>query len=97
MVISEANRSRFQMIGKDRLALALATGTIHTLGVSEAMKAEAIEWVNERDAERDSARQLEVRRYNAVLRWTIVAAVASLVAAITGIVAVITGIIALVR
>jgi len=75
------------MIGKDRLALALATGTIHTLGVSEQQKGEAIASVREQDAKRDSARQVEAQRFITILRWTIVAAVASVVAAITGIAA----------
>ena len=43
------------MIGRERIAIALATGTIQTLGISDTHKAEAIEWVREQDAERAMA------------------------------------------
>ncbi len=37
-MISEINRSRFQLIGRDQIAHALATGTMQTLGINENEK-----------------------------------------------------------
>jgi hypothetical protein len=75
------NRTRFRLIGKDRIALALATGTIQTLGLSERDKGEAIEWVQEQEADDAAAQLLETKRFEIIRRWTIVAAVASVIAA----------------
>ena len=88
MTISESNRAQFQLIGRDRLALALATGTIQSLGISERVKAEAIEWVKEQEVERDTARQLESTRFETIRRWTIVAAIASVIAAIAAVISI---------
>jgi hypothetical protein len=87
MTISDINRSRFQLIGRDRLSLALATGTIQTLGINEQSKGEALEWLQEQDAENAAAQRLERTRYETIRRWTIVAAVASVLAAVTGTIA----------
>jgi hypothetical protein len=66
----------------------MATGTIQTLGINERMKSEAIEWVQEQAAELDSARQLEKTRYETILRWTIVAAIASVIAAFAAVISI---------
>lgn len=86
MTISEINRARFRLIGKDRIALALATGTIQTLGINERDKGEAMEWVQEQEGERASAQKLETKRFETIRRWTIVAAAASVIAALTGLI-----------
>jgi hypothetical protein len=87
MAISDLNRDRFRLIGRERIAIALATGTIQTLGISDTHKAEAIEWVQEQDAERAAARRLETTRFETIRRWTIAAAIASGIAAIASVVA----------
>jgi hypothetical protein len=86
MTISDINRSRFQLIGRDRLSLALATGTIQTLGITEQSKGEAVEWLRQQEVEREAAVRLERTRYETIRRWTIVAAVASVVAAFASVV-----------
>jgi hypothetical protein len=50
MTISDDNRARFRLIGRDRIALALATGTIQILGINERDKGDATEWVQEQEA-----------------------------------------------
>jgi hypothetical protein len=35
MALSDLNRDRFRLIGRERIAIALATGTIQTLGISD--------------------------------------------------------------
>jgi hypothetical protein len=87
LAISDLNRNKFRLIGREHIAVALATGTIHALGISEAAKPEAIEWVQEQDAERDATRLLETTRFETIRRWTIVAAIASVIAAIASVTA----------
>jgi hypothetical protein len=55
VTISESNRAQFQLIGRDRIAHALATGTIRSIEISESKKSEASEWGREQDTERDLA------------------------------------------
>lgn len=86
MTISEANRARFQYLGKDRIAFALAMGNIQSAGINERDKGEAIEWLQEQDAERIAAWQIETQRFEIIRRWTVVAAVASVIAAIAAVV-----------
>src|SRR5579863_10274984 len=50
MTISDDNRARFRLIGRDRIALALATGSIQILGINERDKGDATEWVQEQEA-----------------------------------------------
>ena len=88
MTITETNRLRFQLIGRDRIAVALATGTIQTLGINERDKGEASEWVQEQEAERTSSRQLETTRFETIRRWTIIAAVASVIAATAAVISI---------
>ena len=88
MTITENNRLKFQLIGRDRIAVALATGTIQTLGINERDKGEALEWVQEQEAERTSARQLETTRFETIRRWTIIAAVASAIAATAAVISI---------
>jgi hypothetical protein len=88
MTITENNRLKFQLIGRDRIAVALATGTIQTLGINERDKGEALEWVQEQEAERASARQLETTRFETIRRWTIIAAVASAIAATAAVISI---------
>ncbi len=85
-MISESNRSRFPLIGRDKIAHALATGTIQTLGINENEKAEAIEWVQDQDAQRAAALQLDSSRFETIRKWTIVAAVASVIAAVAAVI-----------
>jgi hypothetical protein len=49
MPISDDNRKRFEMIGEDRILAALGTGTFQfqSLGLTEDMKPQAIEWLEE--------------------------------------------------
>jgi hypothetical protein len=42
MAVSQQNRERFQQIGRDRLALALASGTLQSIGITENNKPDAI-------------------------------------------------------
>jgi hypothetical protein len=42
-MISDDARERFQQLGRDRLASALATGTLQSLGITENLKTAAIE------------------------------------------------------
>jgi hypothetical protein len=86
-MISANSRLRFELIGKDRLALALATGTIQSLGINESFKAEAIEWVQEQEADRAKTKQIEDGRYKTIRAWTIIAAVGSAVAAFASVIA----------
>jgi hypothetical protein len=58
MTISDSNRTRFQSIGRDRIAFALATGSIQSLGIGEQIKAEALEWVQEQETERERERSV---------------------------------------
>ncbi len=85
-MISEINRSRFRLVGRDKIAHALATGTMQTLGINENEKTQAIEWVQQQDAQRAAALQLDSNRFETIRRWTIVAAVASVVAAIAAVI-----------
>jgi hypothetical protein len=87
MAVSDLNRDRFRLIGRERIAIALATGTIQTLGISDAHKAEAIEWAREQDAEHEAAQQLETTRFETIRRWTIFAAIASAIAAVASVIA----------
>jgi hypothetical protein len=76
---SPNTRERFQQIGRDQLALALATGKFQSLGLTEDMKPAAIEWVREEDAKRDSARTAEVSMQQSTLRYAKIAAWAAIV------------------
>jgi hypothetical protein len=88
VTVSDTNRARFQLIGKDRIAVALATGTIQTLGINERDKGEALEWVEQQNAEFAAARELETARYNTIRRWTIVAAIGSVIAAVAAVISI---------
>jgi hypothetical protein len=85
MTISDDNRRRFEQIGRERLASALGTGTLQSLGITENHKAEAIEWVEEQDAKRATARDLEVFRQQQTLRWTKIAVGVGIVAILVAI------------
>ena len=52
MVISDSNRKRFEVIGEDRILAALGIGTFQSLGLTEDMKPQAIEWLEELRADR---------------------------------------------
>jgi hypothetical protein len=85
MTISDDNRRQFELIGEDQLALALATGTLQSLGMTEDKKQEALEWIAERRTKRDTERQIEDTRSKFMRRWTIVAAIASVIAAVASV------------
>jgi hypothetical protein len=86
VAVSELNRSRFKLLSKERIAVALATGTIQTLGISESAKAEAIEWVAEQEAAAEASKRIDENRYKTIRLWTIVAAVASIIAAVASVI-----------
>ena len=79
--ISDGSLRRFEMIGEDRIAAALGAGQFPSLGLPENMKPQAIEWLAELRTNRAADRKRETTRSNAIFRWTVVAAVASVIAA----------------
>ena len=89
MAISRDNRERFHQIGRDRLASALATGTLQSLGITENVKAEAIEWVEEQDDRQERRRELEASLQQKTLRWAKIAAWAGIIAVVVGILAIV--------
>jgi len=68
MAISQDDRERFQQIGRDQLATALATGRLQSLEITEDKKPAAMEWVREQDAERDAAHAAEMSMQRSTLR-----------------------------
>jgi hypothetical protein len=79
MTISDSDRERFQQIGRDRIASALGEGKFQSTGLTENLKAAAIEWVKEQDAERDRSSALETSVQQETLRWAKIAGLAAIV------------------
>jgi hypothetical protein len=78
----ESWRKAFEKYGPKRLRLRIENE--HSGIQGEYLQA-AEQWLKEEDAR---VEKRETARYKSILRWTIVAAVASIMAAITGIIAV---------
>ena len=89
MAVSQQNRERFQQIGRDRLALALASGTLQSIGITENNKPDAIEWVKEQDIKREAAQEIEISMQQKTLRWAKIAAWAGIAGVIVGILAIV--------
>ena len=77
MTNSDSNRKRFEMIGGDRLAAALGAGKFQSLGLTEDMKSEAMEWLAEQRTKEASERKQ-------TLRWAIIAGRMSIASFIIG-------------
>jgi len=67
----------------------MATGTLPSIGITENVKAEAIEWVKEQDGNSRTAREVELSMQQQTLRWAKIAAWAGIVGVIVGILAVV--------
>jgi len=91
MTISDKNRRLFEDIGITAIRRELAAGGIQYLGIDDAKRNEAREWVQEAVCDEQSKRaareRLEQQRFNVIRMWTITAALAGIVAAVAAVIA----------
>ena len=92
MTISDSNRKQFELIGEDQLALALATGTLQSLGMTEERKREALDWIAERRAKRALEHAQAATERKQTLRWAKIAGWAGSIGVLVGIAAIIVAI-----
>lgn len=72
-LMTDDNRRQFELIGEDQLALALATGTLQSLGMTEDKKQEALKWIAERRAKRAEEHAQAATERKQTLRWAKIA------------------------
>jgi hypothetical protein len=92
MTISDSNRKQFELIGEDQLALALATGTLQSLGMTEENKREALDWIGKRRAKRAVEHAEAATERKQTLRWAKIAGWSAIVGVGVGIAAIIVAI-----
>jgi hypothetical protein len=84
VAISDDNRKLFELVGEDQLAVALATGTLQSLGMTEEKKQEVLEWIAERRAKRALEHPQAATERKQTLRWAMTAGRMSIAAVIIG-------------
>jgi hypothetical protein len=92
MAISDNNRKQFELIGEDQLALALATGTLQSLGMTEESKREALDWIAERRENRALEHAKAATERKQTLRWAKIAGWAAVIGVGVGIAGIIVAI-----
>jgi hypothetical protein len=86
MPIPDDARRRFELLGRNRIAEALARGRYPSLGLPQELQEPALEWVAEQDASQATSILFEKARDRSMRIWTIVAAIASVIAAVASVI-----------
>jgi hypothetical protein len=89
MTVSENNRKRFEGVGLEVIRREVTVGDYHYIPVDDATRAEAREWVAEREREileAELARMIREKRTLKYTLWTLLAAIAAVVVGIVAVV-----------